>query len=48
MLPKREELSQENFSKYLNKIKEDAKSNSEKRILFIVFGATHGFMEQGF
>ena len=48
MLPQHFELSDANFENYLNKIKEDAKKNSDKRILFIVFGASHGFMEDGF
>lgn len=48
MLPQHMELCQSNFDKYIVKLKSDATKNDDNRILFFVFGASHGLMKKGF
>ncbi len=48
MLPQHRELSQVKFEEYLVELKSYAHKNQDKRILFFVFGASHGFKKEGF
>ena len=48
MLPQHMELSQASFEKYIVKLTADANKDKDKRILFFLFGASHGFINKGF
>ena len=48
MRPKQSEISKASFSKYINELEEHAKEHADKKILIITFGASHGFLTEGF
>ena len=48
MRPKHLEISKASFMEYVNDLKNYAKKYTDKKILLITLGASHGFLTQGF
>ena len=47
MLPTRKEPNSQSFKDYLKEQTDYAKDNQDKRILLVIFCASHGFMKDG-